>query len=460
MKIFTAMALAGAATLLNPHAARSETSAPAVTRFTLANGLDVVVIPDRRTPVVTHMIWYRVGSADEEPGKSGLAHFLEHLMFKGTAKHPAGQFSKILASLGGQENAFTSNDYTAYFQRVTRDHLEQIMAFEADRMTGLVLTDAVVMPERDVVLEERRMRTDNSPAAQLSEAVQAALFVNHPYSHPVIGWEQEIRALNREEALAFYRRFYAPNNAILVVAGDVTPDEVRTLAEKTYGKVPRNNGIQPRARPAEPVSKADLRVTLSDSRVAQPSLSRSYLVPSYRVAKPGEAEALEVLARVLGGGSLSRIYRALVIDKGIAAGAGAGYSGVSYDSTRFVISATPRPGVSLEQLDAAIDDVIADVVANGITKDDIERAKTKLVADTIYAWDDQFALARMYGTALATGMTVKWVESWPDRIHAVTADQVQEAAKTWLAAKHSVTGYLTKTPEIPVAKSAVPEKRS
>lgn len=460
MKIITAMALAGAATLLDPRAAQSETAGPSIARFALANGLDVVVIPDHRTPVVTHMVWYRVGSADEEPGKSGLAHFLEHLMFKGTAKHPAGQFSKILASYGGQENAFTSTDYTAYFQRVARDRLEQIMAFEADRMTGLVLTDAVVTPERDVVLEERRMRTDNSPAAQLSEAVQAALFVNHPYGHPVIGWEQEIRALNREEALAFYRRFYAPNNAILVVAGDVTPDEVRTLAEKTYGKVPGNNSIHIRARPSEPDSRADRRVVLSDPRVAQPSLSRSYLVPSYRVAKPGEAETIEVLARVLGGGALSKVYRALVVDKGIAAGASAGYSGLAYDNTRFTISATPRPGVALEQLDAAIDAVIADIVANGITKDDLDRAKTKLVADTIYAWDDQFALARMYGSALATGMTVDWVESWPDRIRAVTADQVQAAAKTWLQAKHPVTGYLTKKPDAPVAKSAAPEKRS
>src|SRR6185295_3512808 len=243
MKIIAAMAVAGAATMLSPRVAAAEPSGPAVVRFALSNGLEVVVIPDRRTPVVTHMIWYRVGSADEEQGKSGIAHFLEHLMFKGTAKHPMGHFSRTLATLGGQENAFTSSDYTAYYQRVTSDHLEQVMAFEADRMTGLVLTDAVVLPERDVVLEERRMRTDSDPGAQLGEAVQAALFVNHPYGRPVIGWEHEIRALNRQEALAFYRRFYAPNNAILVIAGNVTADEVRKSAEKIYGTLPRNNSI-------------------------------------------------------------------------------------------------------------------------------------------------------------------------------------------------------------------------
>ena len=188
MRILTALAVAGTATLAGPRGAGAEPTGPAVQQFTLANGLDVVVIPDKRSPVVTHMIWYRVGSADEDLGKSGLAHFLEHLMFKGTAKNPTGIFSRTLATLGGQENAFTSSDYTAYFQRVTRDHLEKVMTFEADRMTGLVLTDAVVLPEREVVLEERRMRTDNDPGAQLAEAMQAALFVNHPYGHPVIGW--------------------------------------------------------------------------------------------------------------------------------------------------------------------------------------------------------------------------------------------------------------------------------
>ena len=453
MKIITALAVAGAATLLSPRGAEAESAGPPVSLFTLANGMDVLVIPDHRAPVITHMVWYRVGSADEEQGKSGLAHFLEHLMFKGTAKNPAGHFSKILASLGGQENAFTGNDYTAYFQRVTRDHLEQVMSFEADRMTGLVLNDTAVNSERDVVLEERRMRTDNSPAAQLGEAMQATLFVNHPYGRPVIGWEQEIKALNREEALAFYRRFYAPNNAILVVSGDVTPEEVRGLAEKIYGKIPKNDAIHPRARPAEPEARADRRVVLADERVAQPSFTRNYLAPSYRTAKPGEAEAVDVLAHVLGSGSLSRLYRKLVIDKKIAAGAGAWYGGMAFDTTRLGISATPLPGVSLEDQEKAVDGVIADLVTEGITAEELARAKTKLVAEVVYSWDDPFTLARMYGAALTTGLGIETIREWPERIRAVTADQVQDAARKWLLSRHFVTGYLVKPP-------APPEKRS
>jgi zinc protease len=453
MRILTALAVAGTATLADPRGAGAEPAGPTVQHFTLSNGLDVVVIPDNRSPVVTHMIWYRVGSADEDLGKSGLAHFLEHLMFKGTAKNPAGSFSRTLATLGGQENAFTSSDYTAYFQRVTRDHLERVMAFEADRMTGLVLTDAVVLPEREVVLEERRMRTDNDPGAQLAEAMQAALFVNHPYGHPVIGWEQEMRKLNREEALAFYRRFYAPNNAIVVIAGDVTPDDIRPLAEKTYGAVPKNDAIKLRSRPLEPDGRASRRVVLADQRVAQPSLSRYYLVPSYRTAKAGEAEALDALAHVIGAGTLSRLYKALVIEKPIAVTASAWYGGTSFDATRFGISATPRPGVSLEELESAVDTVVAEVAANGITDQELARAKTRLVADTIYSWDDQFTLARVYGSALANGLSVETVQGWPDRIRAVTAQSVQEAARNFLDMRHTVTGYLVKQP-------APPEKRS
>src|SRR6476659_5912440 len=235
---------------------RTESGGPEVSSFTLGNGLEVVVIPDHRVPVVTHMVWYRNGSADDPLGQSGIAHFLEHLMFKGTEKHPAGEFSKAVSGLGGQENAFTSYDYTAYFQRVARDHLETMMAFEADRMSGLVLDDAVVAPERDVVLEERRMRVETDPSAQLSEAMAASLFVHHPYGIPIIGWMHEIEGLNREHALAYYKRFYTPENAILVVAGDVTPDEVRRLADATYGTVAPRGERPARFRPREPEPRA------------------------------------------------------------------------------------------------------------------------------------------------------------------------------------------------------------
>src|SRR5437879_1112870 len=235
-----------------------------ISHFVLANGLEVVVIPDHRAPVVTHMVWYRVGSADETPGKSGLAHFLEHLMFKGTANNPEGRFSQVVATIGGQENAFTSSDYTGYFQRVPRDELKAMMELEADRMTGLALTDDVVRPELSVVLEEQNMRVANNPGARLGEQMEAALYLNHPYGRPVIGWRQEIEQLTREAALAFYGRFYTPNNAILVVAGDVSVAEIKALAEETYGKVPQVAQIAPRARPQEPVQEAPRTVTLAD----------------------------------------------------------------------------------------------------------------------------------------------------------------------------------------------------
>lgn len=417
---------------------------PDVTYFTLPNGLEVVVVPDHRTPVVTHMVWYRVGAADEEPGKSGLAHFLEHLMFKGTAKNPAGRFSQVVATIGGQENAFTSSDYTGYYQRVSKDKLKMLMEFEADRMTGLVLTDEVVKPELNVVLEEQNMRVANNPGARLGEQMDAALYLNHPYGKPVIGWRHEIEKLDRDQALAFYKRFYTPNNAILVIAGDVTADEVKTLATETYGKVKRVTEIAPRNRPREPEPSAARTVTLADPRVVQPSLQRSYLVPSSSTAKAGEAEALEVLAHVLGSGSNSRLYKTLVIDKGLAVSAGAWYQSTSLDDTKFGVSGTPKPNVTLAQLDDAIDGVIAELIEKGVTSDEIDRAKTRLVADTIFAQDSQATLARWYGAALTTGSTVADVKSWPDRIGKVTAEQVRDVARQFLDKRRSVTGFLVK----------------
>jgi len=418
---------------------------PDIADFTLANGLEVVVIPDHRAPVVTHMIWYKVGAADETPGKSGLAHFLEHLMFKGTAKNPGATFSQDVAEIGGQENAFTGSDYTGFYQRVPRAHLKEMMAFEADRMTGLVLGDDVVKPELQVVLEEQNMRVANNPGARLGEQMDAALYLNHPYGRPAIGWRHEIETLDRQDALAFYRRFYTPNNAVVVVAGDVTPAEVKTDAEDTYGKVADRAPTNPRQRPMEPQQQAPRTVTLADPRVEQPSVSRDYLVPSETSAKPGESEALEVLARVLGSGEDSRLYRTLVVDKGIALNAGAYYSGTALDYAEFGVYGSPKPGVSLRDVEAGIDAVLKDVIDHGVTADELDRAKTRLIADAVYAQDSQVTLARWYGAALATGQTVDMVRTWPDRIRAVTADAVQQAARRWLDRRRSVTGYLVQS---------------
>ena len=443
-----------AALLAIASSAQSAPNGPQVSDFILGNGLELVVIPDHRAPVVTHMIWYKVGAADETPGKSGLAHFLEHLMFKGTAKNPAGKFSQVVARIGGQENAFTSQDYTGYFQRVPSEQLRTVMEFEADRMTGLQLTDDIVLPERNVILEEQNQRVGNNPRARLSEQIDAALYLNHPYGKPVIGWRHEMEQLSRDDAIGFYRRFYAPNNAIVVIAGDVDPLKVRTMVEETYGKIPRHGTVAPRVRPEEPLPVAMRSLTLADPRVEMPTLQREYLVPSFRTAKRGESEALEVLSHILGSGSNSRLYRALVVDKQMAVMASAWYDANAFDLSKFGVVGGPRPGVTLQQLESEIDAVIAQIIDKGVTPEELERTKTRLIADAVYAQDNQATMARWYGAALTTGATVNDVRSWTDRIRAVTAEQVQGAAKQWLEKQRSVTGYLIKD------KSPQVEKRS
>ncbi len=426
---------------------------PAVTQAKLANGLDIVVIPDRRAPVVTHMVWYRNGSADDPPGKSGIAHFLEHLMFKGTEANPQGKFSELVAELGGQENAFTSNDYTAYFQRVAKEHVGVCMEYEADRMKNLILTDEVVGPERDVVLEERRMRTDSDPSNQLNEAVQAALFTQHPYGKPIIGWSHEIESLERADALAYYDRFYTPENAVLVVAGDVDAKDVIGLAEKYYGLVPARGEPPKRFRPREPEPRAHRLVTLFDEKVEQPSHQSVFLVPSYRSAKPGEAEALEVLAHLLGGGQTSLLFKTLVMDGKLAVAAGAQYQGTAVDDTRFYVFAVPAKGVGLATIDAAIDAAIARVASRGVNEPELRRAKTRLVAEAVYAQDNQATLAHWYGASLAAGLGLEDVAQWPGRIEAVTPDDVKKAA-LWLDKRRSVTGFLLPTESYPPSTGA------
>jgi len=444
------VALAGAMTVT---AFAAEPTGPKIADFTLPNGLELVVIPDHRAPVVTHMVWYKVGAADETAGKSGLAHFLEHLMFKGTAQHPIGQFSEAVAHVGGQENAFTSNDYTGYFQRVPAEQLKTVMAFEADRMTGLQLTDAVVLPERDVILEEQNQRVANVPRARFGEQIDAALYLNHPYGKPVIGWRHEMEGLTRDDALGFYRRFYGPNDAVVVIAGDVEPQAALKLAQETYGKVARNANVPPRERPLEPPPAAARSLTLADPRVEQPIVQRAYLTPSFASGKPGQSEALEVLSHILGSGNNSRLYRTLVVDKAVAVSAGAMYDSSALDLSKLTVYGAPREGATLAQVEAGIDGVIEQFIAKGVTDQELERAKSRLIADAIYAQDNQASMARWYGSALTSGATVLDVQRWPERIRAVTAAQVQEAARQWLDKRRSVTGYLVKD-------TSQPEKRS
>ncbi|MGL4636986.1 MAG: M16 family metallopeptidase, partial [Beijerinckiaceae bacterium] len=385
----------------------------------------------------------RNGSADDPEGKSGIAHFLEHLMFKGTHKNPKGAFSNLVSELGGQENAFTSYDYTAYYQKVAKEHLETMMTFESDRMSNLVLADADVLPERDVVLEERRMRTDSDPGAQLSESVAATLYVNHPYGQPIIGWQHEIETLDRTDALNYYRRFYTPENAVLVVAGDISAADLKPLAEKTYGQIKAQGEPPKRTRKAEPPIPAARRVELSDAKVEQPSFQRYWLVPSYSTAKGNEAFVLEVLAQILGGGHASRLFRSLVQEQELATNAGSWYMGTSVDTTRFAIYATPREGVDLKTIEKATEALVADML-DTLTERELARAKTGMIAEAVYDQDSQATLARIYGAALATGSSIADVQSWPDNIDAVTLDEVVAAARTYLKPRVAVTGYLLK----------------
>jgi zinc protease len=427
-----------------PTYGRTEGGGPEVSSFSLDNGLDVVVIPDRRVPVATHMIWYRNGSADDPMGQSGIAHFLEHLMFKGTQKHPAGEFSKVVSGLGGQENAFTSFDYTAYFQRVAKEHLGTMMEYESDRMAHLLIDEAVVAPERDVVLEERRMRVETDPAAQLSEAMAAALFIHHPYGNPIIGWMHEIEGLTRAHALSYYGRFYAPENAILVVAGDVTVDEVRRLAERTYGAIAPHGERPVRFRPREPEPRAARHVAIADAKVEQPTLQRLYLVPSCRSSADRDCYSLDLLAEVLGGGPTSYLYRKLVLERAVAVNAGAWYMTSAMEDTRFSVYAVPAQGVSLEALEDAVDQALKAAPAEAFGADALERAKTRLVAETIYSTDSQSSLARIYGSALAIGETIDDVRRWPSEIEAVLQADLVATAERYLVPRRSVTGYLRK----------------
>ncbi len=413
--------------------------------FFLKNGMQVVVIPDRRAPVVTHMVWYKVGAADEDPGQSGNAHFLEHLMFKGTKNFGPGEFSKIIAQNGGQENAFTSQDYTGYYQRVAADRLPLMMKMEADRMRNLVLSEENVRPELEVIKEERRSRTDNRPSGRLGEQLNAVFYLAHPYGTPVIGWPADIAALNRETALAFYKRFYAPNNAILVVAGDIDAKTLKPLAEKYYGVIEPSPEIGERRRMAEPKPQTARRVTLKDPRVASPSVRRFYLTPSYSTAEPGEAEALDLLAQIIGGGATSRLHRSLVLDKKIAAGAGAWYDSSNLDNGKFGVYGSSLPGTKIEDVEAAIDEVINDVLANGVTKEEVERAKNTMIAQAIYAQDSQAHLARIYGVALTTGQKVEDIVEWPQRLENTTLEQVNQVAKKYLKSDVAATGLLLKS---------------
>ncbi len=414
-----------------------------VTTFTLPNGMDAVVIEDHRAPIATHMVWYRVGAADEAPGKSGVAHFLEHLMFTATDDIAEGEFSRIIEGLGGNDNAFTSYDYTGYYQTIAVEHLELMMTMEADRMRDLILNQAAVDVEREVVLAERNQRTDSEPGALFSEQRNAAQFMNHPYGIPIIGWRHEIETLDLDDAVNFYRQYYAPNNAILVVAGDVDPAEVEALALKHYGPLEPSDGIFERARPQEPPQLSPRRLTFTDPRVSNPYVIRTYGAPERNSGAQEKAAALTVLAELLGGSSqTSLLGRKLLIEDQIAVAASAFYSGTSLDPDTFGFYVMPTPETSLEEAEAAVDAIIAEFLETGPDPDQLERIKTQIYASEIYAMDETARLARRYGVGLTIGLTVEDIADWPTILSSVTAEDVMDVAREVFVIENSVTGYL------------------
>ena len=434
--------------------AATTATADKVTTFTLENGLEAVVIADHRAPIVTHMMWYRVGSADEPRGKSGIAHFLEHLMFKGTANMAPGEFSAVVEAQGGNDNAFTFYDYTAYFQQVASDRLDLMMKMEADRMRGLILSVEDVETERAVIVEERAQRTDSDPGALFGEQMRAAQYLNHPYGTPVIGWKHEAEARTREDALAFYKTFYAPNNAILIVAGDVTPEQVRSMAETHYGPIAPTPGLAPRARVTEPPQLAERRLSMADARVAQPYVIRSYLAPERNSGAQTKAAALSVLAELLGGsGTTSVMARTLQFgDAPKAVYSSAFYDDISLDYSSFGIVAVPVPGVTLAEMESAMDAVITKFLQDGVEPEAFERIKRQLRASEIYARDNVEGLARQYGTALTSGLTVADVQAWPDVLQAVTPEDVMQAAREVFNRNNAVTGWLERADAVEVAQ--------
>ncbi len=409
-------------------------------QFALPNGMQVVVIPDHRAPVVTQMLWFKVGAVDDPPGISGLAHFFEHMMFRGTKQTPGDLYAQTIAKNGGEDNAFTTHDYTAFYEQIAADRLKLAMDLEADRMVNLDLSDNNVTTERDVVLEERRMRVENNPQALMGEQMEAALHMSHPYGRPVLGWPEEVRRIDKVSAQDFYKHHYAPNNATLIIAGDVTPEQIRVMAQAEYGKVAARP-LQPRSEFSEPPRLTETRMTLVRPDVQVPLFQRIYRVPSYAQAAPGQAESFETLAQIMGGDQTATLYRVLVEEKKLATDAGASYDGYARDAGEFSVYAVPKAGVSLETLEKAVDQVMQTFSVSQAKASDLARAKTGLIASVTYRRDSQFAMASAYGQALMIGLTADDVNEWPTRIRAVDTAGIQKAAQR-LFRRNAVSVYL------------------
>jgi len=414
---------------------------PIIHHFSLKNGMEVVVVENHKVPAVSHTLWYKVGAADDPSGSSGLAHYVEHMMFLGTKTVPKGEFDTRIEQRGGEKNAFTSRDYTGYYVKIAKEHLPLVMQLEADRMRNLAPKEEEFSREREVIIEERRQRTDNQPGAKLGERVDTAMYVNHPYGTPIIGWKQEMESLSRQNVLDFYRRWYHPNNSVLTVEGDVTAQEVKTLAEKYYGRIARGK-LPERQWRAIPENVAAIEVSLQDESVKQPRWMRQYIAPSIGDGDKEAVVPLMLLAQLMGGGEASTLYQSLVVEQKLAVATDADYNGFERGPGEFSLSAIPAPGVSMETLAAAMDKEVAKMIAAPVDAAQLARAKTLFKADTVYSRDGLGKLAHILGELFMIGEDERYFTTWDQKVDAATAEQLQSAARSVLGSPYFVTGKL------------------
>ena len=419
--------------LLSPlqAAADQNNQAEPVTEFSLDNGLKVLIREDHRAPVAVSQVWYRVGSSYEHGGVTGVSHVLEHMMFQGTSKYEPGKFSEIIAAQGGRENAFTGIDYTAYFQTLASDRLEIALELEADRMMNLQLQDEKFLKEIQVVMEERRMRTEDRPTSQLYEQLNAAAFVNHPYHNPIIGWMTDLEAMETADLAAWYRRWYMPNNAILVIVGDVDTATIRQQVEQYFGPLKAGDLRPPKIQQEVPQT-GERRITVK-LPAKLPHLMMGYHVPQLtRGDDSWESYALDVLAAVLDGGSSARLARELQRGQAIAASASAGYRGVMRDAGLFTLDGTPTQGHTIAELETALRAQIQHLMDEPVSQVELKRVQTQVVADTVYTRDSVFYQAMQLGMLETVGLDWRMLDEYVERIKQVTPKQIQQVAAKYL----------------------------
>ncbi len=425
-----------------------------VQEATLENGLKIIVKEDHRAPVVVSQIWYKVGPSDEPDGRTGISHVLEHMMFKGTAAHKNGEFSRIIAENGGRENAFTGIDYTAYFQQLEKSRLPIAFELEADRMRNLVLDEKEFSKELRVVMEERRLRTDDQPEARAYEHFMATAFTTHPYKNPIIGWTRDLEMMSVEDVRNWYQRWYVPNNATLVVVGDVDPRAVFALARRHFGPIPART-FEPARAPAEPVQTETRRSRIS-APAQVPSLLMGFHAPALSRTDDWEAYALMVLNGVLDGGGSARFERELVRRQQIAAGADIGYSPTARYPVLFLIQATPSRGRTPAELEAAIRAQIRRVQEEPIAPDELARVKAQVAASNVFTRDSVFYQAMQMGMLETVGLDWQMLDRSVERVRAVTAAQVQTVAKKYLTESNLSVTVLDPQPGKAKPRAAAP----